>query len=582
VIRDNPDPTTGEYKFYRDFVICRAVSDTAITSDENLKQYLMGDSKNVFYYGFTVLVDTTLGEPSGAFAGTDPYGVVYADCYVQYDGTDWIVMRAPQVGDQCCVLYEGRTYEYNVAVQNPNAFGDVATTYGGYDTDLWKVRGPTITAYAWQDVSETASGNDAFHHPSNIHNVNGFLIQNDNGLDYSSYVENSALQVTYTFQPLQAVYDQARSLFDKLYQAAVQFAQGVTSGQINDVTTLSSDEIGLTLLETYYDYGWWWALPFPFPVSTFNGITETVGELYGGGEATASMFAALDLQNANFTHSGIAGINNEDASDVGSPLTGIQFMMQFDIMIEGVEQPFQGNIPFTMTVYDDLRDVWRANFQIDFLGVPQQIQIPWSAFTTSQPSRTPINIDTLLSQPLNVIAVPQIEIVDIFEQHRVRLITIQFAPSYDQYLRFAPISLDKLLSGGNQGLTVPVNFVGTIDALGFTKQPFVTSGVVSDIVINPDPIQATNVRNYLQLQGAVIAQNQINNFPFEQYTLVRDGGCDLSIEQYVYIFDSDFIGETDEPDTPNTRQVVLMSEQLSYDTNQGFIRTQTLTTRILT
>ena len=141
--------------------------------------------------------------------------------------------------------------------------------------------------------------------------------------------------------------------------------------------------------------------------------------------------------------------------------------------------------------------------------------------------------------------------------------------------------MDKLLSASNQGLIVPVQFIGTIDAFGFTKQPFVTSGVVTDMVINPDPIQANNVRNYLQLQGAAIAQNQINNFPFEQYTIVRDGSCDLEIEQFVYLYDPDFIGEEDDPDNPNTRQLVLMSDQLSYDTDRGFLRTMTLTTRLI-
>lgn len=582
VIRDQLDSTTDTYKFFRDFVICRAISDVAITEDSNLKQYLMGGSKNVFYQGFTVLVDTTLGTPSGAFAGKDPYGIVYADCYVQFDGEDWIVMRAPQVGDQCAVLYEGRTYEYNVTVENPNAFGNVATTYGGYGTDLWKVRGPAITAYAWQDVTETVAGNDAFHHPMSIQNVDGFLIQNDNGLDYSSYVEGSALQITYEFNPEEDVYNLGRSIFDKLYQALVQFGQQPTTGQINDVTTPNSDELALMAVSSYYDYGWWWAIPFPLPVSTFNGITEEVGDLYGGGEATAAVFACLDLQNANFTHSGIPGINNEDASDIGAPLTGIQFIFQFDIKILGNEEPFQGNLPFTISIYDDLRDVWRADFSVDFLGVPQQIMVPFSAFTTNRPSRTPINLDTLLSQPLNVISVPKIEIVDIFEQHRVRLITIQFGQSYDQYLRYSPISIDKILSLNSLGLVLPIQFIGTIDAFGFTKQPFVTSGVVSDRVINPDIIQANNVRNYLQLEGAVIAQNQINNFPFEQYTVVRDGSCDLALEQYVYLYDPDFVGEEDDPDNPNTRQLVLMSDQLSYDTNNGFLRTMTLTTRILT
>jgi len=590
VIRDRVNSVTGEYIFFRDWVICRSIDPQNIVDDSRLSHYLMGDLHDTFYKGFTILVDTTLGTPAGAFAangGKDVNGRFFADAFVQYDGVNWIVTRTPvssndpdsktlQIGDQCCVYTEGRTYEYNKQITDVNQL-----VYGAqHSTNIYpyKYLGPNSGLSKWQDISSLQGANDAFHRPTNIEVVDGFYPKLVGSLDYSSYVSQSALKITYEFNLAGSIYQAGKTLLDKLYAFTSSVIQGAISGQINSAYTLTTAEKQLVLLIDYYNYGWWYALPMPYPLCDLNGISESVGELYGGSAGTASEFGVLDLQNANYSHSGFTGLNHDEVSDLGGPLTGIQFIHYFDILYGGAEQNFQGNITFTITVYDDLRNVWRADYSIRFLSTPQLVQIPFSAFTVDRPSRVPINMDSITKNTIDLISPAELEIRSIFEQKHVRLITWQYSASYDEFLRFTPMNADKF-SRTIAGLTT-ISFGGIIDALALIKQPFVSSGIVVDRVINPEIIDAPNIRNLVQLQSVATAEAQISNLPFESYTVERYGSCDLLLEQSVYLQDPYLINEEDKSLTPNTRKLVLMSDSLEWGQVRGFIRTQILTKRL--
>lgn len=572
VIRDRYNPSTGIYRFFRDWAWMRATSPESIQADARKRRWLMTDGVTYFFYnGFTVLVN---GIGTGGFSGTDRFGRSYSNAIVFYDGDEWIVIRNPEVGDQCAVYTEGRIYEWNYdpAEINRMAFGN------GHNQPPFapKFRNSSGT-FAWQDISETAGGCDCFHRPKSITNVDGLIAKNINGLDYTSYVRDSAIKVVYEYAPLEAAWDQIHGFFDKLYQGAVKFGENLANGRINDDYTFEEDEIDRTLLSEFYNYGWWYALPFPYPFSNFNSITEAVGDLYGGGPATFDTFAALDIMNANYTHSGLTGYNNDESGDLGGPFTGLKFWFLFDILINGGRQPFQGNLPFTVTVYDDLRQVWRADFNYSLLGNPMEVNLPFSQFTVNRPSRTPYQIDSLANIINNVI-VPELEIRSIFEQRRVRLITIQFAQAYDEFMRYTPFSIDRLIR--SIGGLATVSFEGTIDGLGLTKQAFVTSGEELTRVINSKNVEAPNVRNLLQLESIALAEQDIVSFPFEQFIVETDGKCNYQLEQSIYLREPYLIDEEDRVGTPNTRKLVLMGNQLSYDTQRGFYRTLTLTRRL--
>lgn len=578
VIKEGFNSTTGEFIFFRDFVWMRVKDDGDIQTDPVLRHYLFQQITAGLYNGFRVVVDSSLGALGGRFAangGFDKFGRPFADSMVIFNGEDWIVFRQPQVGDQAIVITEGRTYEYNATFTQKSKFG--AAHKAG------KFRG-TPGPLAWRDVSDTAGGNDVFHHPKSIERVQGLFPQDIDGDDYFNFVNNSAIKITYTytlFDEIEKFFGKFNEFFSDPLGSLIALFETVGIDGFDNIFEPDPAAITETQQPSYYDFGWWYTIAFPYPWSTLGGVPPPgLGFLYGqstpGSTGTQREFAVLDLQNANFTHSGFRGLNTSQVSDLGGPFTGFHFYFLFDIFIGPTTQkPFAGDIDFTVTMYDDLSQVWRTDFVYRFLGDAQEIFLPFSSFTVDRPSRTPWGINTLFSN----IVTPELEIRSIFDQKRVRFMTIQLNDSYDDKGRFLPMSLDNLIvQVYNLG---DVRFEGTIDALTLTKQPFVSSGVEFDRVINPETLQMPNVRNIRQLESIAIAQRDIAGLQFEQYTVTQDGSCDLVTEQSVFLSDEDLIKFSDVG--PNTRKLIVMSEELSFNANgekSGFIRTVKLTRRL--
>jgi len=585
VIRDGLFSATGEFIFFRDFAFLRASDDDAIQSDPILKHYLFQQVTAGLYNGFRVLVDPSLGFPLGgkfaANGGKDKFGRPFLNSFVIMDDTgEWIVFREPQVGDQCCILTEGRTYEFNVEFTQQRLYGAAHKSS--------KFRGPPTGTLAWRDVSFTAGGNDVFHHPSSIEKVDGLFLNQIKNDDYSTFITDSAIKITYEFNlndSIHQFFSKFREFFSGVFDTLVDLSEGV----FGDIFEPTDPQLDQTQLSSFYDFGWWYALPFPYPWSTLNGIQEELGDLYGkstpGATGTVTQFAVLDLQNANFSHSGLTGLNHDEVSDLGGPFTGIHFYQLFNIFLGTLSKPFTGDITFVMTIYDDLSQVWRADYKYRFLGDAQEIYIPFSSFSVERPSRTPWGINTIFSN----VVVPEIEIRSIFEEKRVRLITWMLADAYDEHLRYLPVKMDALVESlfGIQTIT----FEGTIDALTLTKQPFVSSGVEANRVINSDTIELPNTRNIRQLQSVAIAAKDLANLQFEQYGVMNDGRCDLITEQSVFLEDKDMVKFRDRNESSpgandgdlNTRKLVVMAEDFSFNANgqkSGFLVTRNLTRRL--
>lgn len=577
VIREGFNSSNGTYTFWRDFAMARTNNSATIPNF-----YFDFAGIDGFYNGLRVLVDTSLGAVAGDFVGNDKFGRTFADALVIFDGFDWIVIRefntitGNQVGDQVVVLEEGRTYEWNVPIQAQNDFAN-AHTHGGFINKFRGVGAPSSAQ--WRDVSATAGSNDVFHHPKNIEVVDGLFPKDIDGDDYTSFVTNSAIKITFQYELADEVNKflcKFTSFFDNIYNKLIDLYENTDDifETLFEPTTAAVEE---TKVPEYYDFGWWYMLPFPYPFTKQNSSPVSVGDLYGAapGLNQKEQFAVLDLQNANYSHSGLVGLNHDEVEDMGAPFTGIHFYFNFDIQVNGVSKPFAGNIRFIVTAYDDLSQVWRTEFVYRFLGDTQEINIPFSSFTVDRPSRTPWGLRTALQN----IVVPEIEIRSIFEPKRVRFITFQLADAYDDNLRFLAISLDNLISLG-YGLGT-VTFVGIIDALTLTKQPFTSSGVVTDRIINPDTIQQNNTRNLRQLRSVAIANKDIAGLQFEEYTLVEDGRCDLNTEQTVIIQDDDIIKFSDAG--ANTRKLILMTQDLTFNANgekSGFLSTETCIRRL--
>ena len=567
--------------FFRDFVLIRAIDDTTISVDPVNKFYLRGQSQSGLYKGFRILVDTNLGNPDGSFgdgAGTifsDRFGRSFENALVQWSGFEWVVIRVPQPPeainralDHVCVLSEGRVYEFNTP---PGVGGKLKLAIR--KSSVFRGGNPA-GPFSWEDICDASDGNDVFHYPKSIASVTGLLTPEIRAnQDISSYLTNSALKIVYEYS-FSDIVSEGVERIGNFFSTAGDSIVDLFTNPIEDTVQPSAAELTAYSEIAFYNIGWWYALPFPYPLSEFNAISEKVGDLYGLGDdanqLNTTLFGALDIQNSTFSSGGNFGLNHDQVSDMGGPFTALAFYFNFNILLnDGDPQPFKGDIPFTITIYDDLSQVWRADYQYRHMGDSDEIQVPFSSFTVNRPSRNPWSIDTLL---INLIHTPELEIRSIFQERRVRLITWQLKTSYDDDERYMPFNTDNFITA-LFSTTGNFTFEGTIDGLRLVKQPFVSSGVEPDRVINPPTIEATNTRNKRQLVAIAIAEEQRFRHKFESYTYVKDIQCDLSTEQSVFLEDQDMIKFADRNESspgandgdPNTRKLVVMEENFTFN-----------------
>jgi len=577
VIREGFNSADGSYAFWRDFALIRTNDSADLLNVTNQIYFLFTGSTGI-YNGTRVLVDTSLGAVAGDFVGTDKFGRTFADSLALFNGTDWIVIRefdglptSTRLGDQVVVIFEGRTYEWNTTLTVQNDFAN-AHTHATWNPKQRSAGAPT--GVQWRDVSASAGGNDVFHHPKNIEKVDGLFPKDIEGDDYTSFVTDSAIKITFEFNENDLINEfnqKFTSFFDSAYTTLVDlFAP--TDDIFQTLFEPTVAELAETNLASYYDFGWWYTLPFPYPYAKANGITEGVGDLWGAapGVEQKKKFAVLDLQNPTFSHSGNVGFNHTEVEDMGGPFTGLRFYFLFDIKLGGARKPYAGQIPFVVTAYDDLSQVWRADFIYRFLGDAQEIEIGFNEFTVDRPSRMPWGIRTGLQN----IVTPEIEIRSIFEPKRVRYITFQLADSYDDDLRYLPVNINNIVSivFGNGVVT----FEGTIDGLTLLKQPFTSSGVILDRIINPETVQLPNTRNLRQLRSVATALKELHELQFEQYVNVVDLDCSLTTEQSVNLIDPEMV-------KGSPRKLVNMSEDFSWNPSgpkPGGISTRTFTRRL--
>ena len=153
--------------------------------------------------------------------------------------------------------------------------------------DEGKVYTDTITAgptHSWSDISEADWGNDCFHPyttaPANV-----------DGIDLVNGVTRSEV----TDSTNRPDITKAGSQFTQNQESAVEFV-AVAPDAITSAASDASDE-----LAAYYKNAIGFILRFPWPCNNYNGISEDVGDLYGGGQNSKQEPASLDIQNMNYT-----------------------------------------------------------------------------------------------------------------------------------------------------------------------------------------------------------------------------------------------------------------------------------------
>jgi len=577
VIRDK-DPTDVNVGTNREVALIRT-NTTLITADTFLNKYLFNETD--FVEGTTVLVDTSLGATAGKFsednfgtgAGNDPNGLAYADSISVFRIPPlsapslgrWIVQREPSDFDQCSVYAEGRVFEWNVPpVSNNN--------YPGGD----RKRGGSGVSFAWRDVSGQFMGNDPFHTPNNIEQVDGLFgtklksgeLLNDSA--NNPYIQNSAIKITFGYVKT-AQDPERKTVWDVLWKVLKTAAPLATF-----IAGLSGAIITTFTTPNYTNMGWWFAWPSPFPLSVHNDAGSEVGDIYGGDVNTLNRHRYFDMFNIRYTTSGKEGWIHLDSNDL-SEIIGVQFLFNFDVTDgAGVRIPFTGDLPFAYWCIDDQGTAWKSQKVLyRHLGETQKMEFQFGDLTPVQRNRTPLGIQNVIQ---NIIA-GELETQEELFKDKILWQGFQWEAPYDDKGRYSPNLFEQIIKpyffdffGAGTG---NVEFRGIIDAYAFTKAPVAisktpTGGLGEARTIIPQIEDYQNIINVEQLQRLADASREIEEFQYHQWTVEQGGIADLNLEDSVAFTDDELINTS----IQGANSVVLAVREIHYRDmpNEGMVR----------
>lgn len=376
---------------------------------------------------------------------------------------------------------------------------------------------------SWSTIAPLDNGNDCFHPYDSLTNTES-AIKKSTGSQYSGTNNNSAITVQYTWSPIM---DWLSEVF------------------VNRTNT------------DWYKSGAWLNIRIPLPINTMNGITEAVGELYGG---TSSIKAptTIDAQNMTYSHDGKRGFNQGSSSEDLAPINAIDFWMKLhytgsDFGITYTDM-FKGNFKMRCFLFDRNDNVVYQDFTIMFNNTWQSISLPLSGFQVYRGRRPRYGVGFVN----DLIPPKQLDPQNIFEWRHIKQICWQTQESYDEYGRYQA-------GRGDFGL---VNFQPflfrriklSMDALRFRKPLLVNTGQISDRVIEPDFIRREDIVIYDQLKSESFTELEKAQFQHEEYQIDTTGRFDIKFGDYFFLKDNEIIDRTDNGD--NT--IKLVAKRIEY------------------
>ena len=313
-----------------------------------------------------------------------------------------MVIRTPGNWNECAVLSEGLVYQYSRkdVTASPRA----------------QRSAPDVATYGWRSMFSQYMGNDCFHYPTRVENVNGLTYQYKKTGDSppERYTDNRAVLWEYEY---------GAPAENDTWTKWISIA-GISGNVLKEVwDSLHATEA--------YRSGWWAVLwGAPFPQRDYGDVNmpshKKVGSLYGGTRAGSGPGApvrsvedsasdnnqkevpsaplpgprpaqgTLDLFNLTYTASGKRGWNHDDSDTLGT-IEGIAFYFNFDMYVGTIRVP-AGDVPFRVVIYDTEDNVWISDFKQRFLGETQLIMLP-SRISGSTGRATPSPSTSMTSTP---------------------------------------------------------------------------------------------------------------------------------------------------------------------------------------
>jgi hypothetical protein len=494
-------------QFFRTWVDAVATTNAqldalASTSSEG---YSYDGTRTGFPRGFRVLVDAD--SPTGDLAN-------FANMVAEWTGTAWAKKYSFDSNNdnvQIAVIDEAKIYEYDHATTN------------------------------FSDISSSAYANDCFHPVTSITNVDGVDLVNGTPrseiTDATNYPE---------------ITDTTGQSFSKNVDSAIRFRY--TWGDIVSAAASASSPTG-----SWYTRGAWACWRVPFPNNDYNGITEGVGDIYGGGTNNQTEPATLDIQNMHLTHDGLRGFNQGSSSEDLGQINSIAFWMKIDLTLAGATLNDEHRLRCFMIDTSD--NIIFADFAIEFSGTWQDVRIPISAFRVYRGRKPVYGFDAVIA---NFVPPKELEIINIFEWRNIKFVGIQYQPVYDKFGRYNPTNA--VVNENGNSVTFS-QFAGgtldmTIDGFRFVKPLLVTSGQASTINLEPTFMQRPNISVYKQLLNDAKSQLEIEKFQNKTFDIETSGDdvFDIDFADSFYLENDQLVNDSDN----GANTIKLVAKRIEY------------------
>lgn len=494
-------------KFFRTWVDGVATTNAQLDALANTSSegYSYDGTRNGFPRGFRVLVDAD--SPSGDLAN-------FANMVAEWNGSAWqkkYSFNSSNDNAQIAVIDDGAIYEYDHATTN------------------------------FIDISASAYANDCFHPVTSVTNVDGVDLVNGTPrseiTDATSYPE---------------ITDTTGQSFTRNVDSAIQFRY--TWGDIVSAAASASSATG-----SWYTRGAWACFRFPFPHNDFNGISEGVGDLYGGGTNSQTEPSTLDIQNMHLTHDGLRGFNQGSSSEDLGQINSVAFWLKVKLTLASVEL----NDEHRMRCFfvDTSDNIVYADFVVEFGDTWQDIRLPISSFRVYRGRKPVYGFDAVIA---NFVPPKELEVINIFEWRNIKFMGIQYQPVYDRFGRFNPANAVVNEAGNSVQFS---QFAGgtldlTIDGFRFIKPLLVTSGQETTINIEPTFMQKPNISVYKQLQNDAKSQLEVQKFQHKEFHIESSGDAifDLDFADAFYLENEDLVSDSDN----GANTIRLVAKRIEY------------------